>query len=136
MCIRDRDGSVEIQGRPLNSFYSYKFHGLNASNGLPMFYGSDRYQYVGNQKVDLLKKYQELSPSEVFTDVMEYSGTRVPTLQGGVQNSLSWRRFSVSLNLTYLSLIHIYPVYTLFPLNHNKQVFRLDKKGNNSWHKA
>ena len=108
------DGSVEIQGRPLNSFYSYKFHGLNASNGLPMFYGSDRYQYVGNQKVDLLKKYQELSPSEVFTDVMEYSGTRVPTLQGGVQNSLSWRRFSVSLNLTYsfgskIRLLKMYP---------------------------
>ena len=95
-------GNAEISGRPLNSFYSYRFEGLNPVNGTPIFYGSNRYEYINNSKVDLLEKYQNTTDkTEIYRDVMVYSGSRVPDMQGGVSTSLSWRRFSLSANITY-----------------------------------
>lgn len=95
------DGTIEVEGRPVDSFYSYKYYCLDATNGLPIFYASDQYSYEGNKKVNLLEKYQNMTLSEVCMDVMTYSGTRVPKLQGGIQNTFAWRRFTVGLNLTY-----------------------------------
>ena len=108
------DGTAQVQGRPVNSFYSYKYLHLNPLNGMPMFYGLDQVVYVNNQRVDLLEKYQDMELTDIFSDVMSYSGTRVPTIQGGVQNSVAWRRFSLAMNLTYsvgskIRLLQMYP---------------------------
>ena len=108
------DGTCEVGGRPLNSFYSYRYLSLNTLNGMPMLYGSDRYVYIDDQKVDLLEKYQNSELIDIYMDAMTYSGTRVPTIQGGVQNSINWGRFSVSMNLSYsfgskIRLLQMYP---------------------------
>ena len=107
-------GSYVVEGRPLNSFYSYQYYGLNPSNGIPVFYGSDRIQYLNYERTDLLEKYAGMELVDVFMDLMTYSGTRVPTLQGSIQNSFTWRRFSASLSLAYslgskVRLLQMYP---------------------------
>ena len=108
------NGTAQIEGRPLNSFYSYKYLGLNAFNGVPIFYGSERDVYMDGRLVNLAEKYGTMELADIYQDVMTYSGTRVPTLQGGIQNSLSWGRFSASANLTYsfgskIRLLQMYP---------------------------
>ncbi|MDR1415239.1 MAG: SusC/RagA family TonB-linked outer membrane protein [Odoribacteraceae bacterium] len=108
------DGTLEVQGRPLHSFYSYKYQHLNPLNGAPVFYGSDRMVYAESQRVDLLEKYQGMSLTDIFSDVMRYSGTRVPVIQGGVQHALAWGRFAASVNMAYsfgskIRLLQMYP---------------------------
>jgi TonB-linked SusC/RagA family outer membrane protein len=108
------DGTLEMEGRPLNSFYSYKYLGLNANNGIPIFYGSQQNQGLGYQTINFVDKYRNMDLIDIFTDVMEYSGTRVPTIQGGVQNSVSWKQFSATMSVTYsfgskIRLLQMYP---------------------------
>jgi TonB-linked SusC/RagA family outer membrane protein len=108
------NGTLEIQGRPLHSFYSYKYLHLSPLNGAPVFYGSDRIVHVNNQRVDLLEKYREMELTDIFSDVMSYSGTRVPVIQGGIQHTLAWGRFSASVNMAYsfgskIRLLQMYP---------------------------
>ena len=97
------NGSYQVDGEALNSFYSYQFQGLNINNGAPTFYGSARDQYIPAEKktVDLQERYGQMKASEIFLDMLEYSGTRVPVIQGGVQNSFGWKQFSMSANVTY-----------------------------------
>lgn len=95
------NGKVEIAGRPLNTFFSYKFAGLDAGDGRPMFYNVDEYEGEGENKVSVRKKYSEITKDEVFQTVMERSGTRVPTIQGGLVNTFSYKGFVLSVNMTY-----------------------------------
>lgn len=107
-------GSYQMEGRPMNSFYSYQYLGLSAMNGAPVFYGTDQYQYVNNKQVNLAQKYSKMELKDIFMDLLSFSGTRVPTMQGGIQNTFSWRQFSASMNLTYsfgskIRLLRMYP---------------------------
>ena len=86
------DGSVNISGRPLNAFYSYRYTGLDPVDGRPTFTGTD---------AELKEKYIDMKKEDIFMSVMEYSGTRVPTIQGGIVNTFSYKRFVLSFNLTY-----------------------------------
>ena len=99
------DGSVKITGRPLNSFYSYRFKGLDRQDGRPMFEGVEEENEA---------KYDKMKKEDVFLAVMEYSGSRVPTIQGGIVNTFSYKRFILSFNLTYslgskIRLLQLYP---------------------------
>lgn len=42
-----------------------------------------------------------MEKEDVFEIVMEESGTRVPTLQGGISSYLGYRQFGLSFNFTY-----------------------------------
>ena len=44
------DGRVQVAGRPVNTFYSYKFKGLDPKDGRPTFYGTDANEIVGTDK--------------------------------------------------------------------------------------
>lgn len=99
------NGSAQVAGRPLNTFYSYKFKGLDPTDGRPMFYDIDQENEA---------TYDAMTKEDVFLTVMEHSGTRVPVLQGGLINSFSYRRFTLSLNMTYslgskIRLLQLYP---------------------------
>lgn len=80
------DGSAVLQGYPINSFFSYKFAGLDA-NGLPTFY--DIEETDGATKKDMYDK--------VFT----YSGNRLPDMQGGFGTNFSYRNFTLGLFFSY-----------------------------------
>lgn len=114
------NGTVLIVGRPVNTFYSYRFAGLSGKDGRPMFYNTgavSEKEAGGGYYVDanglpwfdkdtegainLKEKYEGMTDDEVFMAVLEHSGTRVPTLQGGISNSFSYKGVTLAFNLAY-----------------------------------
>ena len=99
------DGRVQVSGRPVNTFYSYKFTGLDPKDGRPTFYGTDADEIVGKDKNgnDLTRQraYELMTLGEVCMEVMEHSGCREPFLQGSISNYLGWRNWGLSFNLAY-----------------------------------
>lgn len=94
-------GNVQVPGRSLNSFWSYRFKGLDETDGRPMFYGAEETCLVDGEDKKTLDVYNAMSKDDVFLAVMDYSGRRVPTLQGGLNNTFSFKRMVLSLNLAY-----------------------------------
>ena len=86
------NGNVEVAGRPLDSFFSYEFTGLDSRNGQPTF------ARIGEENWE---KYADMTNDEVCLEVMEYSGCRVPYLQGGISNTFGYRQLMLSFNLSY-----------------------------------
>lgn len=86
------NGDVLIEGEPLNSFYSYKFAGLSAVDGRPMFYDIDE---------EMKDEYVKMDKEEVFRRVMKVSGTKVPVIQGGVTNTFSYKRMTLGIHFSY-----------------------------------
>lgn len=90
------DGSIQLAGKPLNTFYSYRFKGLNPTNGLPLFYGLEQ-----ENAAALQKKYSQMSKEALYQELMSESGRRDPFIQGGLSNYFGWRNFGFTFNLTY-----------------------------------
>ena len=90
------NGTVQLENKPLNTFYSYRFKGLSSVDGTPIFYGTE-----DENKDELYEKYSNMTDEEVWETVLVESGTRVPTLQGGFSNYFGWRQFGLSMNFTY-----------------------------------
>lgn len=90
------DGNVDVAGKPLNTFYSYRFAGLNSEDGSPTFYGTEK-----ERAEELVEKYSKMTNEEVILEVMEPSGTRVPILQGGFSNYFGYRQLGLSFNFSY-----------------------------------
>lgn len=90
------NGSVELVGKPLNTFYSYRFKGLSSTDGSPIFYGTE-----DEFKDELYARYKNMTEEEVWMEVLAESGTRVPVIQGGLSNYVGYRQFGLSFNFTY-----------------------------------
>ncbi len=85
------NGTVLVEGKSLGTFYSYRFKGLNPEDGGPMFH----------DMADEKEKLFGLSNHDVYSQVMTESGNRFPFMQGGVRNSIHFKRFSVRFNIAY-----------------------------------
>lgn len=85
------DGTVITEGEPVNTFFSYRFKGLSPVDGAPLFY-----DYRENPEV-LYGKSKE----EVYTTVLEASGSREPKLSGGINNTVNFWNFRLNFNLSY-----------------------------------
>ena len=84
-------GTAITKGETVNTFYSYKFTGLNHENGGPTFDdGEDRYEELSGKTMQ-----------EVYTNVLVPSGKREPTMTGGLNNTLRIKDFRINFNLTY-----------------------------------
>jgi len=79
-----------IVGRPITALYSYKWGGLDPTNGDPQ-------GYIDGQ---LSKNYSALINSSNLND-MVYSGPTTPTYFGSMLNSWEFGKFSLSVNITY-----------------------------------
>lgn len=90
------NGDVELSGKPMNTFYSYRFKGLNPEDGSPEYYGLEP-----EREEELHAKFLNMSDEEICLEVMEESGTRVPVLQGGLSNYFGYGQFGLSLNISY-----------------------------------
>jgi len=88
------NGTQIIDGKSLNSFYSYQFAGLSPVNGAPLFVNDL------NTPANILK-IKSMTSDQLFQYVMVPSGNRIPTIQGGLSNSFTYNRFSLSFNLSY-----------------------------------
>ncbi|MFR4037198.1 MAG: hypothetical protein ACLTZT_04940 [Butyricimonas faecalis] len=89
-------GNVQVAGRPVNTFYSYRFRGLNHDTGAPEFYGMDKYVEVNGESVRLGDIYKEMDREDVWMEVMEHP----------VAASLSCREVLV---ITWDGAIGVYP---------------------------
>lgn len=54
-------GNAELSGYPLNTFFSYRFMGLSATDGSPIFYGAE----PGKRRVDAYKIYSMYDNSDI-----------------------------------------------------------------------
>ena len=108
------NGTVQTVKRSLNGFYSYRFLGLDPKDGRPMFPNLEQVIGEGDDAVDYGEQFKLMANEERYMSVMKYSGTRVPFLQGGILNSFSYNRFTLSINLSYsigskIRLLKLYP---------------------------
>lgn len=77
-------------GRPLNALFSYKWSGINSENGNPLGYLN------GKISEDYSAIINNFSP-----DSLVYGGSLVPTIYGAIRNDFSYKKFNLSLNITY-----------------------------------
>lgn len=89
------NGSVQLAGTPLNTFFSFKYAGLD-NNGKPTFKGLE-----AERADELDEMYKNMSKKDVWLAVLDESGTRVPVIQGGFSNYFAYRNFSLSVNFAY-----------------------------------
>ena len=80
------DGSVLIKGKPVGTFYSYKFLGLSPVDGGPVFDDCE-------DERDLLLT---LNKRDFYTRVLEASGRREPTISGNLNTIIRWRNIHFS----------------------------------------
>ncbi len=86
------EGNVQLAGRPLNSFFSYEFTGLDSRDGRPTFAG------IGEENWE---EYVGMTNEEVFQTVMNFSGCRMPYIQGGIGNTFIHGNWALCCNFTY-----------------------------------
>jgi len=89
-------GNVQLAGKPINTFYSYKFKGLSPVDGSPIFYGLENENSAAYQK-----RYLNMDRQDVYLEIMSESGRREPFIQGGLSNYFGYRNFGLSFNLSY-----------------------------------
>jgi TonB-linked SusC/RagA family outer membrane protein len=84
-------GDVLVKGKPVNTFYSYKFLGLSPVNGGPLFddYFDSQYALHGLSKYD------------TYTKVLEASGKRDPDISGSLTSTIRYKQWHMSANFYY-----------------------------------
>jgi TonB-linked SusC/RagA family outer membrane protein len=82
-------GNAPIIGKPLNYMYSYRWGGLNPSNGDPRGYVADT-----------ISVYSMVPNNAKLTDLV-YSGSTIPRFFGAFRNTFSYRNFALSVNIFY-----------------------------------
>ena len=97
------NGNAIISGKPISTFYSYKFKGLDPNTGIPMF---DDWE----DRVHLL---EGLSVAEIIMTVLEDSGCRDPFITGNLNNNIKWKNWNLSFNLAYSlgSKVRLFAMY-------------------------
>lgn len=81
------DGSLIESGRSLNSFYSYRFNGLD-NYGYPTYKGISAKDENGNVVIS--------TREEAFAQGLEYSGKREPDFTGGFGSLMSYKNFTLN----------------------------------------
>ena len=97
------NGNAIISGKPISTFYSYKFLGLNPQNGTPMFDDwADRWYLLKGKTL-----------AEVIPLVLEDSGTREPKFSGNLNNTFTYKNWSLGLNFAYSlgSKVRLFEMY-------------------------
>lgn len=85
------NGTALVKGKSVGTFYSYKFIGLNPIDGGPVF--DDMQEHSEDLK--------NLSKYDTYTQVLTASGSREPTMSGGITNTLKYKNMRLSCNLAY-----------------------------------
>lgn len=85
-------GTLVVNGTALNSFYSYKFAGLD-DEGLPTFYDVNEVDGEGNLIVHSL--------DEAFKRAFTYSGKRDPDLTGGLSTYVRYKNFTFNCMFSF-----------------------------------
>ena len=97
-------GTAIVSGEPIGTFYSYKFLGLNAQNGTPVF----------DDFIDRKHLLEDKSLEDVVRMVMTDSGSRDAAFSGNLFNTFSYKGLSLSFNLSYSlgSKVRLFALYS------------------------
>ena len=79
-------GSASVKGYPLGAVFSFRYAGLNPTDGTP--------QYYANGGKDVVKGITSM-------DDLTYSGTRHPRYSGSLTNIFAYKGFELSLMFIY-----------------------------------
>lgn len=107
------DGSALFDGKPIGTFYSYKYAGLNPKDGRPIFHNTNPTMMVDGVEVSRGDVYRDMNQYDVYMQVMAESGSREPFLQGGINNYVGWRNWGLTINIAYSigSKIRLFKMY-------------------------
>jgi hypothetical protein len=86
----DQTAISPLIGKPLYAIYSYRWAGLDPTNGDPQGY------YNGKTSKDWTSIWSKTS-----IDGMVYNGPSQPTVYGALRNTFRWRAFTASFNISY-----------------------------------
>lgn len=85
------NGNAVVKGQSIGTFYSYRFLGLSPVDGGPMFDDwEDHYE-------DLMG----LSKYDTYTRVLKATGSREPTMAGGLNTTLRYKQFRFAASFAY-----------------------------------
>lgn len=79
-----------IEGKALHAIAAYRWAGLD-DNGDPL----------GFVNKEISKDYQLITRSTTSIDSLRYFGSASPRVFGNINNSLSWKKFTISINIGY-----------------------------------
>lgn len=82
--------TLPLPGKPLNAVFSYKWAGLDPTDGDPQ-------GYVNGQ---VSKDYNTIINNSTVAD-LKYDGPGLPEDYGAFRNTFQWKNFSLSANITY-----------------------------------
>lgn len=85
------NGTAVVQGKSVNTFYSYRFLKLSPIDGGPMFD-----DYEDNQRL-----LSGLSKYDTYTTVLSASGKRDPDITGSFSTSIRWKQWRASASFSY-----------------------------------
>ena len=80
-----------IVGKPLYSFYSYKWKGLDSETGDPV-------GYIDGKES---KNYNAINGDSTFVSDLIYSGSATPIVYGSLGNTFNWKSLSLSFRFLY-----------------------------------
>ena len=84
-------GTALVDGEPIETFYSYKFIGLDPNNGVPLFDDySDRRHLLENSDLET-----------VVRTAMDNSGSRTPKFDGSISTSIRYKNLTLSGSFAY-----------------------------------
>ncbi len=83
-------GSPPMVSKPVSAIYSYKWGGLDPATGDP----------IGYVNKTQSQNYADIVNSTDFNDIV-YHGPGTPTYFGSLRNTITWKQFSCSFNITY-----------------------------------
>lgn len=84
-------GITGLEGKPLYALLSYKWRGLNPSNGDPIGYIN------GHNSAN----YAAITGDSTQLSDLAYNGSLVPTLYGSLGNTFTWKKFSLTARISY-----------------------------------
>ncbi len=85
------NGTALIEGSPIGTFYSYKFKGLDPTDGSAIF----------DTMEDRQDELTGLTKYEFYTSILEKSGSREPTVSGSINNTFTYKNWRLNLLLNY-----------------------------------
>lgn len=98
------DGNAIIDGEAISTFYSYHYIGLNPLTGAPMFNDYEDQQHLLHHK----------TLEETVQFALENSGQRDPIFSGNIFNTFTYKKLSLSINLSYSlgAKMRLFPLYS------------------------
>ncbi len=101
------NGYAFVVGRPINTFYSFKFRGLDPESGAPQFWGTEQtYEEIdanGNVETKYWRDmYKNMYKEDIWMQrILTHSGGREPFIQGGISNTFEYNNFIMTINMAY-----------------------------------